>query len=51
MLKTPKQTSKQTCNATTLLSKPPRTKAEADAQAEAFVKRDIKMLKQLAKID
>jgi hypothetical protein len=49
MLKTPKQT-KQTRNATTLLSKPPRTKAEAQAQAEAFVKRDIKMLERLAKL-
>ena len=49
MLKTPKQTN-QTRNAAALLSKPPRTKAEAQAQAEAFVNRDIKMLERLAKL-
>jgi hypothetical protein len=33
-----------------LLSKPPRTAAEAKAQVEALVKRDRKMLERLAKL-
>jgi hypothetical protein len=35
---------------TTLLSKPPRTAAEAKVQVEALVKRDRKMLERLAKL-
>jgi hypothetical protein len=41
---------KQKNSNTALLSKPPRTAAEAKAQVEALVKRDRKMLERLAKL-